>query len=384
MKNNFLGILIVISLLLVLNSNAFLTPDKTPIQQPAVEPKIQVAILLDVSNSMDGLIEQAKGQLWNMVNILGKAKCDGKEPEIEIALYEYGRSSNNPSNGFVKKISGFTKDLDPLSQKLFNLTTDGGEEYCGTVLHAALSDLNWDEAPGNYKVVFIAGNEDFYQGNISYLKACKAAQTKGVVVNTIYCGNRHQGIAEHWNLAGKCGNGSYSNIDQNAKLEEIPTPYDSKILALNNKLNQTYISFGKNGHEYKAAQSALDDKNEKMSSGVAVKRAEVKSKSKLYKNTGWDLVDAMEENKKMLETLDKETLPEHLKYKSDNELKVIIANKKSERTEVQKEIDKLAIERESYIDSERKKGTNANANTLQSEIEKAIRKQAKQFKMIIN
>ena len=40
------------------------------IQAPA--PKIQVAILLDVSNSMDGLIEQAKAQLWNMVSVMGR------------------------------------------------------------------------------------------------------------------------------------------------------------------------------------------------------------------------------------------------------------------------------------------------------------------------
>ncbi|HEY5771312.1 MAG TPA: hypothetical protein VIS75_01740, partial [Chitinophagaceae bacterium] len=35
-------------------------------------PKIQAAILLDVSNSMDGLIGQAKNQLWNMVSVLSK------------------------------------------------------------------------------------------------------------------------------------------------------------------------------------------------------------------------------------------------------------------------------------------------------------------------
>ena len=35
-------------------------------------PKIQAAILLDVSNSMDGLIEQAKAQLWTMVNVMVK------------------------------------------------------------------------------------------------------------------------------------------------------------------------------------------------------------------------------------------------------------------------------------------------------------------------
>ena len=53
--------------------------------------KIQAAILLDVSNSMDGLIEQAKSQLWKIVNELAGAKCDdGSRPNIKIALYEYG------------------------------------------------------------------------------------------------------------------------------------------------------------------------------------------------------------------------------------------------------------------------------------------------------
>src|SRR5689334_24370091 len=86
-------------------------------------PKIQAAILLDVSNSMDGLINQAKAQLWNMVSVMGKAKCDGVTPQIEIALYEYGRTNNDVNKGYVKQISAFTSDLDKLSQNLFSLTT---------------------------------------------------------------------------------------------------------------------------------------------------------------------------------------------------------------------------------------------------------------------
>src|SRR5262245_41831424 len=62
-------------------------------------PKIQAAILLDVSNSMDGLIEQAKAQLWNMVSVMGKTKCSGGTPQIEIALYEYGRDDNDQKKG---------------------------------------------------------------------------------------------------------------------------------------------------------------------------------------------------------------------------------------------------------------------------------------------
>src|SRR6186713_3553880 len=75
-------------------------------------PKIQAAILLDVSNSMDGLIEQAKAQLWNMVNVMGKTKCNGETPQIEIALYEYGRTNNDVNKGYIKQISPFISDLD--------------------------------------------------------------------------------------------------------------------------------------------------------------------------------------------------------------------------------------------------------------------------------
>src|ERR1700712_4938373 len=76
-----------------------------PINKKPVQPKIQVAILLDVSGSMDGLIEQAKAQLWNMVNTMGKARCTGNTaPQIEIALYEYGRTTNDARKGYVKQI----------------------------------------------------------------------------------------------------------------------------------------------------------------------------------------------------------------------------------------------------------------------------------------
>ena len=55
------------------------------------DQSIMLALLLDTSNSMDGLIDQAKSQLWKIVNELAAAKCgDGSAPNIKIALYEYG------------------------------------------------------------------------------------------------------------------------------------------------------------------------------------------------------------------------------------------------------------------------------------------------------
>lgn len=346
--------------------------------------KIQAAILLDVSNSMDGLIEQAKAQLWTMVNTMGKAKCNGQTPQIEIALYEYGRDNNDPRKGYIKQITPFTSDLDGLSQKLFQLTTNGGEEYCGHVIHTSLNELNWDPAPLNYKVIFISGNEDFLQGNVSYTLACAEAKKKGVIVNTIYCGDRIEGIKLHWNLLGECGNGSFTNINSNAKPEDIPTPYDSTLITLNNKLNGTYIYYGAEGRGKKALQGSIDVANNSINTYAGVNRAMSKS-SVNYKNSSWDLVDAKEDDKKVLDKVDPKTLPDSLQKKSKAELEAIITQKSDERSRIQKEMQVINKKREAYIAEEKIKKTKAgnNSQTLESEVEKIIREQATRFNMKI-
>ena len=352
------------------------------------QPKIQAAILLDVSGSMDGLIEQAKAQLWNMVNTMGKAKCDGSiTPQIEIALYEYGRSTNDVKAGYVKLINGFINDMDSLSQNLFNLKTNGGDEYCGQVIFSSLNDLKWDASAESYKVIFIAGNEDFLQGNLHYTKACTEAKNKGVIVNTIYCGDKMQGIREHWNLAGECGNGSYTNINQNAKEEEIPTPYDSLIYTLNDKLNGTYIAYGYAGRSSQAKQAQMDVANTTMSKSAGLKRIKTKSNAGVYNNAQWDLVDAKDKGGDLaLEKIDKKELPDSLKNKTTEELKKVVEEKSRERSAVNAEITNLNKQRDAYIAAEKaKNATNKNnAATLETEVEKIIKEQAKRHNMKID
>jgi len=359
-------------------------PEQIPTSKVKTSKKIQAAILLDVSNSMDGLIEQAKAQLWNMVSVMGKATCDNVTPQIEIALYEYGRDSNDKNAGYVKQISGFTTDLDQLSQKLFSLTTNGGDEYCGQVIYTSLNNLNWESDPSDYKVIFIAGNEDFLQGNLLYTTACDEAKKKNVIVNTIYCGDRMQGIKEHWNLNTECGNGSFTNINQDTRIEEIPTPYDSVIFALNDKLNGTYLRYGADGEAAYATQAKVDKLNYDMNKTVEVKRITVKGKKELYKNTTWDMVDAAADDKKFAEKVDIKTLPDSLKNKSRKEIQQIIDSKAAERTQIHKDIESVNIKREEWIAAEKaKRAINTNTATLESEIEKIIKKQAKRFNMNI-
>ena len=346
--------------------------------------KIQAAILLDVSNSMDGLIDQAKAQLWNMVSVMGKAKCDGETPQVEIALYEYGRDDNDATKGYVKQISPFSSDLDKLSQHLFSLTTHGGSEYCGQVIYTSLDELTWDTASNAYKVIFISGNEDFLQGNLHYTQACNEAKKKGVIVNTIYCGDRLQGIKEHWNLSAECGNGSFTNINSDARLEDIPTPYDSTLITLNYKLNGTYINYGNNGYDGLALQGSVDVKNYSFNKTAAVARISAKADTNLYFNGSWDLIDASSDDKAILERIDMKTLPDSLRSKNKTQLQAIIAQKRAERTNLQNEIRATSAKREIYINEERTKRSKNNTDqTLETEVEKMIREQAKRYKMKI-
>ncbi len=365
---------------------SFANPSIKQTQPPAKERKIQVAILLDVSGSMSGLIEQAKAQLWNMVNTLGKAQCtDNSVPKIELALYEYGRTNNDAGKGYVKQLTSFTNDLDSVSKILFGLNTNGGDEYCGQVIYSCLDELNWSNSPEDYKVIFISGNEDFLQGSLHYTKACAKAKDKGVIVNTIYCGSYERAIAEHWNLLGECGNGSFTNINHNAREVDIPTPYDTTLIVLNERLNKTYIGYGTLGFANTVRQGELDKAYYKMSNEAASKRVAAKAQSNVYNNAAWDIVDANKADSNFIVKMDKSSLPDSLKNKSTAELQQYIKQKTDERSGIQKEIALINNNRSKYITEQKARTTPNNKEaTLETAVEKIIKEQVRRANMKID
>lgn len=337
------------------NTTASAEPACTPVvnEVSAKKTKIQVAILLDTSGSMQGLIEQAKSRLWNIVNTLTTLKYNGETPDIEIALYEYG-SYKRYDDDYIRRITPLTADLDLISKELFALTTNGSEEYCGTVIQRAVNELEWGNSKADMKLIYIAGNEEFTQGNISYKTAISNALKKDIFVNTIHCGSEDVGIGDFWQDAALRGNGKFFNIDANATVRAIKTPFDPQIILCNEKLNDTYIGYGIVGKERKMNQTVQDRNAGSISSANYTERAVSKSKA-VYKNTSWDLVDKVKEDKDALSRIKKEELPEELRNKSPEELKTFIKQKEEERTLIQKEINELAVKRQIYIDEQLKK-----------------------------
>jgi hypothetical protein len=324
---------------------------------PPTNSKIQVALLLDTSNSMDGLIDQAKSRIWEIVNTLTTLKYQGITPEIEIALYEYGNDGLDAGNGYIRQVTPLTKDLDLISEKLFALKTNGGSEFCGNVIQTSLNELKWEDGNNTMKLIYISGNEPFNQGPVDYKKAISKALNNKVYVNTIYCGDKEAGIRELWQNGAVIGEGKYFNINSNAKVEYIVTPYDNQINACNDKLNKTYIGYGKRGYSKKANQIAQDNNAAGVSSSNSAERVVSKSKA-AYSNEEWDMVDSYKKDVQSIQKMSNEDLPTEFKGKSKTEITKIIDEKAKERDKIQKEIGELAVKRQKYINDEAKKKTN--------------------------
>lgn len=350
-------------------------PTQAFIERPAptAAKKIKIALLLDTSSSMDGLIDQAKSQLWTIVEELAKAKCDGVKPQVQIALYEYGNSNLSSQNGYIRKVSSFTNDLDKLSADLFALSTNGGEEYCGQVIQTACQQLDWSSNQDDFQVIFIAGNEPFSQGSVHYKEACALAKSKHIVVNTIFCGSFEEGVSTSWKAGADLGNGSYMSIEQNQKTVFIPSPYDDKITQLNIQLNTTYIEYGRVGKEKKLNQVTQDNNAQSYGAENSVKRAVSKS-SHIYQNSTWDLVDASEEKDFEVSKIKSEELPDAMKNMTDAQKKQYITGKKAERDKIKAEIGQLNQQREKYVAQQGKQSD--NDKMLDKVMIQSIRKQA--------
>ena len=343
----------------------------------APKPLIQVALLLDTSNSMDGLIGQAKAQLWTFVNEFAPLRRDGLAPELQVALFEYGKSSIPAGEGHLRMVLPFTTDLDRVSEQLFALTTRGGDEYCGLAIQSATGSLAWSADPRDLRVIFIAGNEPFTQGAVDYRGSCTRALQKGIQVNTLFCGPEREGVDTKWADGARLGGGAYMAIDQNRQAVHIPSPLDGEIEKLGLELNKTYIPLGSAGKLGLANQAAQDANAASAGTGSVSQRRKAKS-SGFYRADAWDLIDAEKSGQKKLETVDRQDLPEEMRSMTQAQARAYVDAKAKARAELQARIQKLSAEREKFVAARRAElEAKAGARTLDAAMVESLREQAR-------
>lgn len=340
------------------------------------EPLVQIAILIDTSSSMDGLIDQARTQIWKIVNTLAGSNREGKKPRIEVALYEYGNSGLPASDNYIRMVLPFTSSLDKVSEKLFELKTNGGEEYCGAVIQRALRELAWKKYDDVYRVIFIAGNEPFTQGPVDFRPVIETARAQGVFVNTIFCGNRQEGIATQWLAGAQLAQGDFHVINQDRMVQVMATPYDEEIQRLGSEYNSTVIPMGRVGKDEEARMQTQDQRiaASAPASGASVERAAAKASEQYSDSNGWDLTTLFRK-KKSVASVSKEELPPELKDKSEKEIEQIVSQKNAKRSKIQARMDELNRKRSEYISRESAK--TAKGDNLGSAMEASVKSQGK-------
>lgn len=353
---------------------------------------IQIALLLDTSGSMTGLINQARTYLWKIVNDMTLARQNGKLPDIRIALYEYGNDGLSSKDAWIRQVLPLTDDLDKVSEELFKLKTNGGTECCGAVIDRAVKELKWNtEDPNALKLVFIAGNEPFNQGSVPYAESIARGLAKGITVNTIHCGNAGDRDTALWKDGAKKGDGSFLNIDHNATPPDPETPYDGELAKLSSSLNGTYLAYGSREvqAERLSKQESQDKLARELSSTAYAGRVKAKANKAAYRNTSWDLVDLYErDGAKALGNLNGAgQLPKELEGKTPEEVEAVVKKKAEERGALQKKVMELDAQRSEWLakwKAQQSVSGNAGPDSLDDAIIRAVRKQAskKQFSFV--
>lgn len=358
-------------------SHGHTAPPKAPQQLAAEQARdseqdiVQIAILLDTSSSMDGLINQARSQLWSIVDQMGRMTrvVNGKTRgvKLELALYQYGNDTLSKESGYIQQVLPFTGDLDRVSEKLNGLFTNGGSEFVPEVIETAATQLAWNK-DATLRFIYVAGNEEFDQGPVTAAHAMATAAAHDINVQLIFCGAK-EGT---WENAARLAKSDLMSIDQNSVAQYVAAPQDAEILRIGQQINATYVAYGANGQASVARQEKADKDSAKLSPKVALERMQLKGK-KAYDNRSWDLVDANKNDASFLANTPDAQLPAELQGKSLEEKQQLVAAKTAEREALQKQLAKLEADRNAYLAAEQAKHHSTDAPSLGTELMKTTK-----------
>ena len=317
--------------------------------------KVQIALLLDTSGSMDDLLDHAKANFWFMVDEI-MSNYDGYYmPEVEVALYEYGRNGLGRENAFIRMVTPLTYDLDWVSDELYRLEARNDLfredfEYCGEAIMRAAQELDWSYSRNDLKMIFIAGNESFTQGRTSYTRAIDQAVDRGIIVNTIFAGDYSKGVYLKWEKAAHLGYGQYSNLDFNHSGDyyHYETYYDSDIIALNEYYNNTYIPYGADGYTY-WDRSIRQDRYARNSGNVYICVRTIVKTRPWYNRYRWDLINALDHGWVRIEHIHDNDLPPYMRGLTLAEKRAIIEKKRRERENYRNQILTLSQSRREEV-----------------------------------
>ncbi len=325
--------------------------EQVRLEQITQHPKIEVVFALDITGSMGGMIQAAKEKIWSIATTLASAE---PAPEISIGLVAY----RDQGDAYLTKVIDLSSDLDSVFAQLMQFQAQGGgdtPEAVNQALSDAISKISWSSGQQAYQVVFLVGDAPAHsneQNVVSFGASLKQASKRGILVNTIQCGDM-PATRQHWQQIASLGGGDYLKVHQNGSAIASHTPFDEQLAALSKALDATRVFY-----DSKEVRQKFEEKtklsaalHERASAAALTKRAEYNSTGSGVKNLlgESELLRDIAEGKVDISRLSEDLLPEPVATLSAAEKEAFVQEQLAKREQIQGEIKTLAQQRRTYM-----------------------------------
>ena len=343
---------------------------------------LEMVFVLDTTGSMGGLLEGAKQRIWGIVN---EVMQSSSHPNVRIGLVAF----RDRGDEYVTSVVPLTDDLDKVYTTLMDYRAAGGGDTAENVRRAltdAIDEAGWSRQSRNLaQIIFLVGDappHDDYRNERDTLESARIAVERGMVVNTIQCGNAIETRAA-WEAIAQRGEGQYFAIPQNGGVvQTIATPYDEQLSQLGSKLGSTYVPYGGGAglagltfrEEAKTSADAIESRV--VSTAPMATRAE-RSVNKAINSKAYvgDLLQDIENGSKKLDEVKSEDLPEDLRNLSSEERGKEVDKRLAERREIRNQILSLSKQRTDFIANEQKKRSGGKQNGFDIAVSSALKEQ---------
>jgi hypothetical protein len=329
---------------------------------PAERPRVEVAFVLDSTGSMGGLIEGAKQKIWSIANsiiaprpVAARPGAPRPAPQVRIGLLTY----RDRGDEYVTRCYDLTDDIDAVFANLQSFQAGGGgddEESVNQALYEAVHRLGWSADPQVLKIVFLVGDYPphmDYRGEARYPETCQAAVTRGLIINTVQCGDVPE-TTRVWKEIARLAEGSYVALEQSGNMQPMTTPYDEEIAGLSGELGRTVVAWGA-----RARREETEAKNRTAAAAPAAVAADraafnLATGGKAIQGSG-DLVADLLAGEVDLARIKKEELPPQLRGLSLEEQKAYLAGQQAAREKLNLRLSELAALRAAYLRQEQQR-----------------------------
>lgn len=314
------------------------------------KPRVDVVFVLDTTGSMGGLIQTAKDKIWSIATTMASAQ---PTPEIRIGLVAY----RDRGDQYVTRRVDLSSDLDSVYAALMDFQAGGGgdtPESVNEALSDAVHQMSWSQDDQAYQVIFLVGDAPPHMNynEAQYPAIVKDALDKGIVINTIQCGEMPVTVAP-WTQIANLGHGNFFQVEQAGGAVAFTTPFDSKIAELSARLDDTRLYYGT--REEKAKMKAKVAATDKLHASASV---ESRARRGVFNAAAGgranrlgdnELVSAVASGALQLDEIEAEALPESLQPMAPAEQKVYLAELAQKRDKIQQQIKDLSTDRDGYL-----------------------------------